>query len=114
MKIQKTLVFIGGMVFLLYSGCQVPPYQLPGGYSSTYHRQLQAVEILLPMVPVPISPDVTSEETEQAKETAPEVGVFYPPTFQYDPPTKSEFQQAVILPEDRPANADGAARPRRY
>ena len=113
MKIEKTFVFIGGMFAFVYSGCQVPPYQLPGGYSSTYRRRLQAVEVPL-LIPAPILPEAAGPEMQPPKEAAPEVGVFYPPTFQYNPPTKSEFQQAVILPDDRPASADAAAGLRRY
>lgn len=83
-------LFVSGMV----SGCQVPRYQFPGGYSSTYARHLHAEALVVPLPEVPPPVEGDSEPP----------GVFYPQAFKYQPPTRSEFQRTVVvLPEDRPA-----------
>lgn len=93
-RVQLTLAYL-----LLAScglGCQVPSYQLPGGFSSTYYRHLHGE--FLP---------ATSVETLEDTETNATPGVFYSQTFQFDPPTRSEFQHAAQVPENRPAGRRG-------
>jgi hypothetical protein len=98
MNHRLTCTWLGLIVSSLGLGCQAPSYQLPGGFSSTYYRRLHDE---IPPNPVPVELPLS--------ETIPNSpGVFYPQTFQYNPPTKSEFQQAVLLPENRPQG------PRRY
>jgi hypothetical protein len=85
---QRLILVSVGLVVL--SGCQIPAHQLPAGYSSSDSRFLHAEEQGAPL-PVPAWPDEPVPHPP---------GVFYPQTFQYDPPTKSEFQQAVRVPEN--------------
>lgn len=76
-------------------GCQFPRYQFPKGYSSTYSRILHAKEFAAP----------PSAETPPVDSLSQSPGVFYPQTFKYQPPTRSEFQRTVtVLPEDRPTD----------
>lgn len=85
---------LGACVTVTGAGCQVPRYQFPGGYSSTYARHLHADDWTVPLPEAP--PPVESDSQPP--------GVFYPQAFKYQPPTRSEFQRTVIvLPEDRPA-----------
>lgn len=94
-RVRLNLLF-----FLLAScglGCQVPSYQLPGGFSSTYYRQLHG-----DYLPAPAVEPIEESETNSSQ------GVFYPQSFQFNPPTRSEFQQTVQLPPNPPIN------PRRY
>ncbi len=89
-------------------GCQVPSYQLPGGFSSTYYRFLHGeVSDFPPPVEMPVEAAWPSNASPAAgsapsKTCPPTPGVFYPQTFEYNPPTRSEFQQTVLLPEKQP------------
>lgn len=92
-KPRLAVCWAGLLVFALGSGCQVPRYQFPAGYSSTYSRHLQR-EIW----DTPLPPD-----TPPVDRLSDAPGVFYPQTFDYQPPTRSEIPRtAVVLPEDRP------------
>jgi hypothetical protein len=100
MPLRFAWLIFSVMISGLGMGCQVPAYQLPGGFSSTYYRYLHAQEFS----PIVIEPSAVGDQPSALASP----GVFYPQTFNYDPPTKSEFQQTVLLPENRPAG------PRRY
>jgi hypothetical protein len=54
---------------LILPGCMIPSYHLPGGFSSSYQRQLYGME---PVPPDPYSQSLTSIETH--------AGIFYPMT----------------------------------
>jgi hypothetical protein len=64
---------------LASAGCMIPSYQLPGGYSSSYQRQIYGMD------PVPIDSRTLGLA---AVETKP--GIFYPtPSFgESSPPTQ--------------------------
>jgi hypothetical protein len=71
------------------SGCMVPSYHLPGGFSSSYQRQLYGLE---PVPPDPYSQGLTSIETH--------AGIFYPTTTaSYETPFKSQPVTQVKLVE---------------
>jgi hypothetical protein len=91
---RRWVACVVGMAMLgLGAGCQVPRYQFPAGYSSTYARHLHADIWAIP----------TPESLPPVESVSQAPGVFYPQSFKYNPPTKSEFQRMVtVLPEDRP------------
>ncbi len=85
-RFQALLIGMG--ISLL--GCQVPAYQLPGGFSSSYHRQLFG------------EPFTGSDSiTEPPRDSS---GVFYPQTFRYQPPSNSEIPRVATLPDEELPN----------
>jgi hypothetical protein len=64
------------------SGCAVPPYHLPAGFSSTYQRQVYGME------PVPDDPHYLGMTAVDSRS-----GVFYPITAFHDQPTVAEKPQ---------------------
>jgi len=97
--------FLPALAWGLFFGCQVPAYKLPGGFSSTYHRQVHGETEFLEKTPGFPAPAVDAPAIKAPPEPS---GTFYKPDFQYAPPTKSEFQQAVAVPVNPPV------RQRRY
>lgn len=83
------------------SGCMIPNYQLPHGFSSSYQRQLYGME---PVPPDPYSQGLTAIETH--------AGIFYPtaashePAFTSQPVTQAKKVEPMHLPpEPRPKPA---------
>lgn len=80
------------------SGCMIPNYQLPHGFSSSYQRQLYGME------PVPPDPSqgLVSVETHP--------GIFYPTTaFHYSPSPSQQMAEGkmepMLLPAEIPKTA---------
>ena len=80
----------------LISGCMIPSYHLPAGFSSSYQRQLYGME---PVPPDPCSQGLTSIETH--------AGIFYPTASAAESPftsqpavTQAKYLEPMHLPPE--------------
>jgi len=79
---------VAAAVLSLVSGCMIPSYHLPAGFSSSYQRQLYGME------PVPQDPNrlgMAAVETH--------AGIFYPTSAFHDSPSPSQQLVARKTPE---------------
>jgi hypothetical protein len=70
---------LGLAALLCLSGCMVPSYHLPAGFSSSYQRQLYGME---PVPPDPSAQGLTALETH--------AGIFYPTTALHEAPFSTQ------------------------
>ena len=81
---------------LFLPGCMIPSYHLPGGFSSSYQRQLYGME---PVPPDPSTQGLASIETH--------AGIFYPTTAFHGAASPSQQladgkMEPMLLPAETP------------